>query len=119
MSPELLSGELVLRNLIEKCDVYAFGMLVWAIFCGEEPFPDCRFGYEVVAKVVEHDARPSLSSIADIFEGAKTLRDLCASCWSRDPRRRPSFDRIATRLMSMWDRVDRERDSTSDDAVVT
>lgn len=102
MSPEALSGcKDVSKRTLKKCDVYSFGMLVWAIFVGEEPFKGCRFGYEVVEAVVTNKKMPSLDRVPARSPATATIRIMIEKCWHRNPRRRPSFESIVSDLRAI------------------
>ncbi|ONM62799.1 Protein kinase superfamily protein with octicosapeptide/Phox/Bem1p domain [Zea mays] len=55
MAPELLSGK---NNMVsEKIDVYSFGIVMWELLTGEEPYSDMRAA-EII--VIQRRDRPSL-----------------------------------------------------------
>eukprot|EP00939_MAST-03C_sp_MAST-3C-sp1_P001100 g1100.t1 len=101
MAVELLEGKK--ETLPKRCDVYSYGMMLWAIFCGVEPFPDCRFGHEVVKKVVGCGARPPLDAIGVDIPGASTLRGVMTACWKKNPKRRPGFLEIEDIMRQHWE----------------
>ena len=99
MPPEFLSGmgtKNRRRDSFQKAhfarDVYSFAMLVWAVFSGEEPFPECRFGYEVVEMVLKRGIRPDLARVP------KEIRGLLVRAWQTDPKARCDFEKISRKL---------------------
>ncbi|KAK8850059.1 hypothetical protein M9Y10_018170 [Tritrichomonas musculus] len=81
MAPELLNGN---QKYDEKVDVYSFGIIMYFIVTKGE-LPDYnQAGYES-------------------FEIPKKVNKLCQkiikSCWSKDPKRRPSFDMILQEIV--------------------
>ncbi|KIM79649.1 hypothetical protein PILCRDRAFT_790992 [Piloderma croceum F 1598] len=79
--------------LTRETDVYAFAMIAIEIFTGKVPFNDLHQEHLVYLAVVERHAWPELPSFLDRNE---KLRKLMHSCWSRDPRARPSAKDVGT-----------------------
>ncbi|KAM1201443.1 hypothetical protein EV1_017479 [Malus domestica] len=93
MAPELLSGK---NNLVtEKVDVYSFGIVMWELLTGEEPYGDLR-SQEIIAGIMKGSLRPEIPSWCD-----PTWRSLMERCWSSDPKSRPPFSEIAKELRTM------------------
>ena len=97
MPPEFLSsGKKERRGSFRSAhfarDVYSFAMLVWAVFASKEPFPECRFGYEVRHMVVNQDMRPDLSVVP------MKLRSLLVKAWHTNPKVRPDFESLSKEL---------------------
>jgi hypothetical protein len=90
MAPELLTGD---STYTSKVDVYAYGILLWEIACGQLPYHGMDPA-QIVAQVLMHDARPM---IPDTVSGA--LRALIVECWDRNPDSRPTFDQIVHRFV--------------------
>ena len=65
-------------------DVYSYGMILWELFSGKEPFPNCRMAD--LKKMVNDGYRPNIPEEVD--EG---IRHLIKSCWNVDPLSRPEF----------------------------
>ncbi|PUZ77965.1 hypothetical protein GQ55_1G415600 [Panicum hallii var. hallii] len=93
MAPELLSGK---SNMVsEKIDVYSFGIVMWELLTGEEPYSDMRAA-EIIGGIVNDSLRPQIPSWCD-----PEWKALMESCWSSDPTGRPSFTDISQRLRKM------------------
>lgn len=89
MAPELLND----KPFSRKCDVYAFGVLLWEIFNRSIPF----HGWRVTDIVDEVSAgrRPKWP------RGHTCPKDLVAiveDCWAQDPNDRPTFSDVEKRL---------------------
>ena len=68
--------------------VYSFGIILWEIFSGEEPFKQITFSVEI-GKQVCKGLRPTIPE--DCPEAWSNLMRLC---WSHDANSRPSFQQI-------------------------
>eukprot|EP01126_Amoeba_proteus_P039533 TRINITY_DN4178_c0_g1_i19.p1 TRINITY_DN4178_c0_g1~~TRINITY_DN4178_c0_g1_i19.p1 ORF type:complete len:440 (-),score=96.79 TRINITY_DN4178_c0_g1_i19:139-1458(-) len=88
MSPEVLRGETV----TEKADVYAYGIVLWEMVTGQEPF--CHHeDYSNFVKSIVAGERPP---IPDNINPA--LGQLLTDLWKAKPTRRPSFASVIPRL---------------------
>ena len=94
MAPELFE---VSRAISDRADVYAFGVLLWELLTRECPFPGMDF--TAIAFHTLADGKFDIRSVPP-FVPAKYIpaskwpaayQQLMASCWLRDPLRRPSF----------------------------
>ena len=83
MAPELIKGE---DDCNEKVDVYAFGVVVFAVL---------------------NSGNPPIITVDEVGEGKKATiplnvtkfsRHLINRCWAFDPSDRPSFDEIYSML---------------------
>ncbi|KAL6911602.1 hypothetical protein ACP4OV_000407 [Aristida adscensionis] len=93
MAPELLSGK---SNMVsEKIDVYSFGIVMWELLTGDEPYSDMRAA-EIIGGIVNDSLRPQIPSWCD-----PEWKALMGSCWASDPAERPSFTDISQRLRKM------------------
>nr|CAD1834182.1 unnamed protein product [Ananas comosus var. bracteatus] len=90
MAPELFSCT---KNMVtEKVDVYSFGIVMWELLTGEEPYENLRSD-EIIAGIIKGDLRPKVPSWCD-----PAWKSLMERCWSSDPEARPSFSEIAKEL---------------------
>ncbi|XP_077214910.1 RAF-like serine/threonine-protein kinase 24 [Tasmannia lanceolata] len=93
MAPELLSGK---SNMVtEKIDVYSFGIVMWELLTGEEPYTDMRCA-SIIGGIVNNTLRPQVPTWCD-----PEWKFLMESCWSSDPGERPSFSEISQKLRKM------------------
>ncbi|KAG2435992.1 hypothetical protein HYH02_011705 [Chlamydomonas schloesseri] len=75
------------HKVTHKVDMYAFGILLWAMLTGEEPWrhhPMISVAYNVFS-----GRRPPLSGLPEDRCPRKLLR-LIEQCWDAQPRRRPA-----------------------------
>ncbi|KAL8151462.1 hypothetical protein V2J09_021270 [Rumex salicifolius] len=93
MAPELLNGSS--SKVSEKVDVFSFGIVLWEILTGEEPYSNMHYG-AIIGGIVNNTLRPSIPSFCDA-----EWRLLMEQCWSPDPSARPCFTEIARRLRAM------------------
>jgi serine/threonine protein kinase len=88
MAPELYLGE----DYDFKVDVYAFGVMMYMIVTGLEPFDDTR-NQLVLARNVVGGQRPTIPGWVP-----PCCRDLIEQCWSTGPDTRPDFSQIVCQL---------------------
>ncbi|KAH0883206.1 hypothetical protein HID58_059302 [Brassica napus] len=93
MAPELLNGSS--NRVSEKVDVFSFGIAMWEILTGQEPYADMHCG-AIIGGIVNNTLRPSVPDKCD-----QMWRELMEQCWSFDPAIRPSFTEIIDRLRLM------------------
>ncbi|PIN22757.1 Tyrosine kinase [Handroanthus impetiginosus] len=93
MAPELLNG--ITNRVSEKVDVFSFGITLWEILTGEEPYANMHCG-AIIGGLVKNTLRPPIPERCD-----PEWRNLMEQCWSADPQSRPSFTEITNRLRSM------------------
>ncbi|KAL3358995.1 hypothetical protein AABB24_015859 [Solanum stoloniferum] len=95
MAPELLNGSS--NRVSEKVDVFSFGITMWEILTGEEPYANMHCG-AIIGGILKNTLRPPMPERCD-----PEWRKLMEQCWSADPEARPSFTEIRNRLRSMSD----------------
>ncbi|KAJ4778639.1 kinase superfamily with octicosapeptide/Phox/Bem1p domain-containing protein [Rhynchospora pubera] len=93
MAPELLNGSS--NKVSEKVDVFSFGIVMWEILTGEEPYANMHYG-AIIGGIVNNTLRPPVPPNCD--SGWKRLME---QCWAPDPFQRPSFTEIAATLRAM------------------
>ncbi|GAB4853590.1 hypothetical protein Ancab_017781 [Ancistrocladus abbreviatus] len=93
MAPELLSGK---NNMVtEKIDVYSFGIVMWELLTGDEPYADMHCA-SIIGGIVNNTLRPQIPTWCD-----PEWKSLMESCWASDTAERPSFSEISQRLRNM------------------
>ncbi|KAJ6774832.1 SERINE-THREONINE PROTEIN KINASE [Salix purpurea] len=93
MAPELLNGSS--NKVSEKVDVFSFGIVLWEILTGEDPYANMHYG-AIIGGIVNNTLRPTIPSYCDSEWGI-----LMEQCWAPNPAVRPSFTEIASRLRIM------------------
>ncbi|XP_073299724.1 uncharacterized protein [Primulina huaijiensis] len=93
MAPELLNGSS--SRVSEKVDVFSFGIAMWEILTGEEPYANMHCG-AIIGGIVNNTLRPPIPERCD-----EEWRNLMEECWTHDPAIRPSFTEITNRLRAM------------------
>ncbi|XP_010913370.1 uncharacterized protein [Elaeis guineensis] len=93
IAPECLHGNESLVS--EKIDVFSFGIVMWELLTGEEPYADLHHG-AILGGIVSNTLRPAVPDSCD-----PDWRSLMEQCWSAEASERPSFAEIASRLRSM------------------
>ncbi|XP_076916057.1 uncharacterized protein LOC143575623 [Bidens hawaiensis] len=93
MAPELLSGKN--HMVTEKIDVYSFGMVMWELLTGDEPYTNMHCA-NVIGGIVNNMLRPTIPTWCD-----PEWKSLMQSCWSADPQDRPSFLEVSRKLRTM------------------
>jgi len=103
MAPELLtmSG----TKVSEKIDVYSFGIVMWEILTGEDPYDGMHYG-GVIGGILSNTLRPPVPATCP-----QEWRKLMEQCWSTEPERRPSFTEVASRLRAILEASQREPQS--------
>nr|GMD72142.1 serine/threonine-protein kinase BCK1/SLK1/SSP31-like [Ipomoea batatas] len=93
MAPELLNGNS--SRVSEKVDVFSFGIAMWELLTGEEPYANMHCG-AIIGGILNNTLRPPIPQQCD-----PEWRKLMEDCWSSDPAARPSFTEITGRLRAM------------------
>jgi serine/threonine protein kinase len=84
-APELTDASC---NVSGKVDVFAFGLILYEIFCDDAVFPTSLPLFTVIQRI-RSEYRPSISG-----ECGEYMKVLICRCWSQNPSSRPSFDEI-------------------------
>ncbi|CAN4106522.1 unnamed protein product [Withania somnifera] len=92
MAPELLSGK---TKVTEKIDVYSFGIVMWELLTGDEPYADMHCA-SIIGGIVNNTLRPQIPTWCD-----PEWKALMESCWAPDPSERLSFSEISQKLRTM------------------
>ncbi|GJP39541.1 hypothetical protein CLOM_g23903 [Closterium sp. NIES-68] len=89
MAPEVLKE----RPYDHKADVYSFGILLWEVYCCDNPFPYTDLDPDEIASTVNQGLRPDIPSCCP-----PQLADLMRRCWHREPGRRPDMSEVVRKL---------------------
>ncbi|KAL0349099.1 UNVERIFIED_CONTAM: Dual specificity protein kinase splA [Sesamum angustifolium] len=93
MAPELLNGSS--SRVSEKVDVFSFGIAMWEIIAGDEPYANMHCG-AIIGGIVNNTLRPPIPERCD-----PEWRKMMEECWSHEPDARPTFTEITNRLQVM------------------
>jgi len=74
-------------------DVYSFGILMWEICSLKKPFDKVKSAEEFHETVFEKDARPELPE-----QWPHVITEVISQCWLTCPLKRPTIDRVKTKL---------------------
>ncbi|KAG2646826.1 hypothetical protein PVAP13_2KG552900 [Panicum virgatum] len=78
-----------------KVDVYSFGIIMWEILTGKEPYAGMHHG-GVIGGILSNTLRPTVPASCD-----PQWRELMELCWSNEPDKRPTFTEVVSRLRLM------------------
>ncbi|XP_034071616.1 ankyrin repeat and protein kinase domain-containing protein 1-like isoform X2 [Gymnodraco acuticeps] len=88
MPPEAL--ESASYEPVRSFDVYSYGILLWTIATGKDPYP--LGNYDRVASSIPLGHRPCCKGIEQMkVDGLKELILLMKRCWDGSPNKRPTF----------------------------
>lgn len=101
MAPELLNPEKFGKTKIrptQPADMYAFGMVIYEVLTGFDPFYDQQFGvFQLVRRVLD-GARPTKPGNADEIGFGNGIWELVEKCWREKSMKRPTIDRALAHL---------------------
>ena len=87
-------------KVVESDDVYSFGVLVWELVSGEEPFPSVSL--EALRDMVAgQQLRPEIPPDTE-----EELGQLIKACWNANPGRRPVFSKLHSTLTELCIRAE-------------
>ncbi|RHZ86689.1 hypothetical protein Glove_46g71 [Diversispora epigaea] len=82
VAPEVLCG----KPYGPEADVYGFGMILWEVISGKNPFEPIPHNIKLVQSII-NDIRPLIGRNVP-----NELSELIQKCWSKEPKLRPSAD---------------------------
>jgi len=87
---EVIQGE----TYSEKADVFSFGIIMWEVLTGKQPYAGRNF-MGVSLNVLEGHW-PAIPNDCMV-----PFRKLMKRCWHRDQKKRPSMEEVISQLESM------------------
>lgn len=85
MAPEVLMN----KAYDERADVYSFGIVLWELTTGQDPFEGIDSYSALLDRVVQGGERPKVPDNCP-----SKLKALIKACWDAEPRKRPPFEKI-------------------------
>ena len=79
-----------------NADVYSFGILLWEICALKKPFAKIKSAGEFHKAVFEKGERPKVGK-----KWPKNLQETATSCWSTNPKDRPTMANVKTMLTAL------------------
>ncbi len=93
VAPEVLRGKLY----TQAADIYSFGMIMYFIATGKQPFANCAHD-ELLAINICNGVRPEISEL----EAPHCYIDLMKKCWNSNPDNRPTATEIEDLIESFF-----------------
>ena len=100
MAPELLLPEKFggTGRPAKPTDIYAFGMVIFEVLSGRQPFDEKRRTYfEIVYRVVGGE-RPTKPDNAEQMGFGHGMWELAEECWRQESTTRPTVDQVLSQL---------------------
>ena len=101
MAPELLNPEKFGRTSsrpTQPADVYAFGMVIYEVLTGLDPFYGQKLGtFQLVCRVVDGE-RPTKPGNAEHIGFGNGTWKLVKECWKTKSTKRPTIERVLAHL---------------------
>ena len=108
MSPESLKDSIY----NEYTDVYMFGITMWEIMYGEEPYK-FETTIDIMMRVITKDYRPQFK-----WPLPYGLEHLITLCWNKDINIRPDFKTILSKLDEVYNDANNEVNGTSEQELI-
>jgi serine/threonine protein kinase len=91
VAPEVLRG----KPYTQAADIYSFGMVIYFIITGRQPFENCAHDQELALNIC-NGIRPEIPEIPELK--SNLYIDLMKKCWDSNPDNRPNVELISTIL---------------------
>ncbi|RGB29513.1 kinase-like domain-containing protein, partial [Rhizophagus diaphanus] len=85
LSPEVLKG----NPYTQAADIYSFGMIMYFVATGRQPFDNCAHDHNLALDICKGD-RPGINEL----EAPKCYIDLMERCWNANPNNRPNITEL-------------------------
>jgi serine/threonine protein kinase len=85
VAPEVLRGQ----HYAEAADIYSFGMVMYFVATGRQPFANCAHDHQLALDMCK-GIRPEISE----EEAPKCYNDLMKECWDSNPDKRPNTIKV-------------------------
>ncbi|GBB90469.1 hypothetical protein RclHR1_17440002, partial [Rhizophagus clarus] len=82
VAPEVLRG----KSYTQAADIYSFGMIMYFVATGRQPFEDRAHDKLLALDICNHGIRPEITEP----EAPKCYIDLMYKCWNSNPNNRPN-----------------------------
>ncbi|KAL4221104.1 hypothetical protein ACF0H5_019364 [Mactra antiquata] len=93
-SEDINSSDDDMRYITTAVDVYSFGIIMWELMSGDDPYEDMPTAQEVMEYVIS-GGRPDFSQHIPVLE---PYVQLAANCWDVRRNVRPNFKQVTVRL---------------------
>ncbi|KAG8898713.1 hypothetical protein FRB99_007198 [Tulasnella sp. 403] len=75
-----------------KSDVYAFGIMIYEVLSGKEPFHHCKGHANLLTAIIQKNERPPRQpETSPSGENWSYLWDIAERCWAKEPTARPTM----------------------------
>ena len=91
VAPEVLKG----NPYTQAADIYSFGMVMYFVATGKQPFSDCAHDQDLALSIC-NGIRPEITE----KEAPKCYIDLMKKCWDPNPENRPNAIEIHESIKS-------------------
>src|SRR5207248_6255944 len=91
VAPEVLRG----KPYTQAADIYSFGMVMYFIATGRQPFANCAYDQDLTLSIC-NGIRPEINE----KEAPKCYIDLMKKCWDPNPDNRPNAEEIGDKIES-------------------
>jgi serine/threonine protein kinase len=99
VAPEVLKG----KPYTQASDIYSFGMMMYVVVTGRQPFDDCAHD-EILALSICNGNRPNINKKI----APKCYIDLMKRCWDLNPENRPNSIEIKEIIELFYNSLDQE-----------
>ncbi|GBC08551.1 hypothetical protein RclHR1_08200003 [Rhizophagus clarus] len=92
VAPEVLRG----KPYTQAADIYSFGMIMYFVATGRQPFADCAHDHNLALDICKKGIRPEINELLV----PKCYIKLIKRCWDTDPNNRPNIIEIGELISS-------------------